>query len=1063
MKKLFAVIALILSVWTVALAQGQSITGVVQSAEDGAPVSGALVSVVGSTNLYSATDSYGRFTIKNVPASAKQVSVSIIGMKETRVPISPNMVIELEIDSELLDEVMVVAYGTVKKSSFAGSAVQVKAKDLADIPTASFENALLGKVSGVSITSTSGQAGAAPSIRIRGNGSMNASNDPLYVIDGVPVISGSVGQMSDYMANTSNNVMASLNTNDIESISVLKDAAASSLYGSRAANGVVIITTKQGRKGRPVVNFKASVGITPCWATGNYEVADPQSQADMLFEIFYDAKYGIGKDDDLSKKETATTYALKQLNSKFNQFGYEFAADPAKGRYQNVQIKEYNNSGRGEGIYFDWDDALFRTAVYQNYDFSVSGGSDKSSYFSSIGYTSEEGRIKVNGFDRFSGRLNLTQKATKWLDFATSVSLSRTEKSGFNDSRNTGTNYFMQSRNLLFPFYWPTTADGKEFTGRYASYAYNALYQNNEWENSSINIKLNASETVTFHILPGLDAKTILSYDNTQVKDHLYYSANHFNGSSTAGKVHEIRTSYEKLTSSSTLNYSKSFGNHSIGVLAGFEAEKGITDFTRATGSNMPTSALHTVATAGTLEANGYSWGNALVSVLSKIDYNYNSKYYLSASYRRDGSSKLSPATRWGDFWSVSGAWRIASEPFMKSLDVVSDLKLRASYGVNGTLPTDNYGYMNLISYSNKYMGDPGGTITSLANEDLSWETSYATNIGLDFGFFDQRLTGTVEFFNRDSKNLLQNVPVSQATGFSSVLQNVGEINNHGLEIELSGTIISNRNLKWTASANASMIKSTVTSLYGGEDIIWSDPTGNDGRAKFVYREGESTRAFWGYEFAGVDKTNGKSIYYANNDKLQEGSLPSDYFMHEGRIATYDYKKAQEVIIGNAMPKLAGGFSTTLASHGVDLSLNFLYKIGGDLFDAAEKDVADDGYYWNRIRSQYFYENRWTENNTNGTIQKLTGDDREDAMQKSSRHLYNASFLRLKNMTVGYTLPSSVVSKVKMSNVRLYFTGTNLLTLAAYKIADPEVNDYGTRGWETPYGKTFTFGIDVKF
>lgn len=1055
MKRFLTILAAMLIAATAAMAQSR-VTGVVTAAEDGSPVVGALISVTGNNAIYAVSDAKGHFTLTAVPANAKTIDVSVMGMISQTLPIAAQMNIALVADRELLDEVMVVAYGSTKKSSYAGSAVQVKAEAIADIPAASFENALIGKVSGVTITNATGQAGSTASIRVRGNGSMNASNEPLYVIDGVPVINGSVGQMSSYIAGTSNNVMATLNTGDIESISVLKDAAAASLYGSRAANGVVIITTKQGRSGRPVVNFKASYGITPDWATGNYEAATPQQQADMLFEIFYDARQSKGA-------EAATTYALTQLNNKFNQFGYKFDADPEKGRYQSVKISEYENSGRGEGNYFDWDKALFRKAVYQNYDFSVSGGNDKSTYYSSLSYTDEQGRININGFKRFSGRVNLTQKASNFLEFATSVSISRTAKSGFNDTRNTGLNYFMQSRNLLFPFYWPTTADGEEWTGRYASYAYNALYHDKQWENTSTNLRINGSETVTLHILPCLDAKSILSYDNNIVKDHIYFSPDHFNGTAKNGSVHEIRTIYEKIVSSTTLNYNQSFGEHNIGLLAGFEAEKGETDFSRASGENMATSALHTVATAGITEANAYSWGNSLVSILSKADYNYASKYYLSGSFRRDGSSKLSPEQRWGNFWSVSGAWRIINEPFMKSLGAISDLKLRASYGINGTLPSDNYGYMNLISYSNKYMDQPGGTISSLANEKLSWETSYSSNIGLDFGFLKQRISGSIEFFNRDSRNLLQDVPISTATGFSSVLQNVGEINNHGLEIELSGDIISSKDLTLSAGINAAFIKSTITSLYDDEDIIWNDPTGGDARAKFIYRKGCSTRAFYGYEWAGVNPENGKSVYFANNDNLNAASLPEGYFMYNDRIATYDYNKAENVVIGDAIPKVSGGFFTNLASHGFDLSLNFIYKIGGNIFDGAEKDVADDGYYWNRIRSTYYYENRWTADHTSGTQPGLEGSDLEDAMQKSSRHLYDASFLRLKTATIGYTIPKPLLQKVGISNLRVYFTGGNLLTFKAYPIADPEVGDYGTRGWETPLGKSYTFGLDIRF
>lgn len=1032
-------------------AQTQQVAGKVISKEDGQPVVGASVLVVG-TQLGSVTNIEGQFTILNVPASAKEVRVSFIGMKTVTVPITRNMQVVLENDSEMLDEVMVVAYGTVKKGSYAGSAALVKSDEIANLPTTTFENALNGKVAGLQITNSSGQAGSAPSIRIRGNGSMNASNEPLYVVDGVPVASGDIGQMSGYTY-SSNNIMNSLNPEDIESISVLKDAAASSLYGSRAANGVILITTKKGKEGKPVVELKAQVGFTPSWATKNYEAASTQEQVNMLYTVFHDYRTSSGKTD-----AEASTYALGQLNRRFNKHGYSFTAN-GTGAYENVLIDEYDGSGRA-GQYFDWEDAYFRTAMYQTYDISVSGATPNNNYYSSLSYTKDEGRLKVNSFDRISGRVNLSQKIGKFFELGTNVSLSRTSKSGYNDTRNTNSNYFMQTRNLMWGLYWPTDyATGEPWTARYGSYGRNGLYYDNEWDNESINTRISAVETLTLHLFEGLDVRSIFSYDNTNVKDHIYYSANHYNGSSTNGSVTEMRTLYEKIVSSTTANYNKTFGVHTIGLMAGFEAEKNTTDFTRATGENLPTSSLHTVSTAGTLSSNGYNWGNSMVSILSKADYNYDQRYYLSASFRRDGSSKLSPDERWGNFWSVSGAWKINTEPFMKDLDWLSDLRLRVSYGINGTLPSNNYGYMNLMTYTSKYMGEPGGVISTLANSKLSWETSYTTNIGIDFGFFNQRLHGTVEYFNRDSKNLLQDVPVSTVTGFYSTLQNIGQINNKGIEVEIGGDLIHDKDLTWTASVNAAFIKSKVSKLYNGADIIWYDPTGSDDRAQYIYREGESTLAFYGYEWAGVDRANGKNVYYVNDpadDKTGD-------FEYNGRGATYDYEQANYVIIGNAVPDVTGGINTSLSYKGVDLGLSFIYKLGGDLYDAAYKDVADDGYYWERIRAKSYYDNMWTPTHTDGTLPALSGNDLTDAMQSSSRQLHDATFLRLKNLSLGYTLPKSWVSKAFISNARVFFTASNLLTFSKYKEADPEVNGYGTRGWETPLGKTFTFGIDLKF
>lgn len=570
-KKFFLLIIVCLVMGAGVMAQTSTVSGTVFAEDNNEPIIGASVLVKGTT-LGAVTDIEGKFTILNVPGTAKTVIVSFVGMQKVEAAIKPAMKVVLKSDSELLDEVMVVAYGTAKKSSYAGSASLVKADALKDIPTTSFENALNGKVAGLQLTNNSGQAGSAPAIRIRGIGSMNAGNEPLYVVDGVPVSSGNTGQMSGELYST-NNIMNTLNPEDIESISVLKDAAASSLYGSRAANGVILITTKKGQIGKPVVTLKAEVGFTPCWATDNYETASVQENVNMLYTVFHDARTsGKGETD-----EKAAAYAIGQLNSRFNKHGYQFTTN-GTGAYENVNILEYDNSGRG-GKYYDWDKAYFRTAIYQTYDMSVSGATQNTNYYTSLSYTQDEGRLKMNSFDRVSGRLNLTQKVGKFLELTTNASLARTKKSGYNDTRNTGSNYFMQTRNLLWGLYWPTDyKTGELWTERYGSYAYNGLYYDKEWENGSTSTKIIAAETLTLHLMPGLDLRSIYSYDNTTVKDHIYYSANHYKGSADNGNVNEYRTTYEKMVTSTTANYTGTFDNthswHHGGFRSGEEQDR---------------------------------------------------------------------------------------------------------------------------------------------------------------------------------------------------------------------------------------------------------------------------------------------------------------------------------------------------------------------------------------------------------------------------------------------------------------------------------------------------------
>ena len=1110
LKFLFTCLSLLL-VCGVTFAQNISVRGQVTDGSTGEVVPFASIQLKG-TMTGTSTDADGNYTI-SVPRNASLV-VSSIGYVTQEVAVDGRGVVNVMLspDREALEEAMVVAYGTARKGTYTGAASVVRSDEIRDMPTTSFENALNGKVAGLMITSSSGQAGAATEVRLRGIGSMNASKEPLYVIDGVPVSSGDIGQMSDYTYAT-NNIMNTLNPSDIESITVLKDAAASSLYGSRAANGVIMVTTKKGKAGRPTITFKASVGLTPSWATKNYETASVQENAEMLYEIFYDVQESDGEDADYCER-----YAGWQMNNRFSKHGYAILPK-GKGRYDGLDIKtlighgddvkyyfDRSSTGRTawnrmnndnwfdatnvnrEGKYFDWDDAYFRTAVFQTYDLSVSGGNEYATYYSSFAYTKNQGRVIFNDFNRLSGKVNVNQKIGRHIELTSNVDIARTEQTGFNDTRNTNSNFFMQTRNLLWGMYWPTYFQkvtskssailsvhevGDPFVDRFGSLAQNMLYYNDQWENSSRTFKVRASETLTVHILDGLDLKSIFSHDNTQVLDHIYYSALHYSGRSDGGSVNEMSTNYKKTVSSTTLSYNKTFGEkHTVGALIGFEAENNRTDFQRASGTNMSTSALHTVKTAGTFDANGYWWGNSMVSLLSRLEYSYDGRYYLSGSFRRDGSSKLGPAARWGNFWSVAGSWRISNEAFLRDSDVISNLRLRASYGVNGTLPGSNNGWRTLASYAYQYNGNPGGALSTAADANLTWEDNYTTNLALEFGLFEDRLTGTVEYYNRDSKNLLQSVPVSYITGFSSTLRNIGQINNHGFEFELGGDIIRSRDLNWNVSLTASTLQSKVVKLYNGEDIEWSDPTGDDSRCNFIYREGESTLAVFGYEWAGVNPDNGATMFYVNNaDKEAELLAAGVAYKHykDGRVVVdcgddvYAYEECDRVILGDLNPKLFGGINSTLDWKGLSLGLNFIYKLGSKMYDGAEKDVNDGGYYWERIRSKYVYDNRWKTPGQITDVARLRGNDQEAQMVKSSMHLHSGNFLRLKNITLSYNLPKSWLTPVNIHNARLYFSGQNLLTFAAYKEVDPEVNAYGTRGWETPIGKTYTFGVELSF
>ena len=1054
------------------------VTGTVTSSDDGTPAPFVTVVVKGNNSLITSTDIDGKYVLHNVPANAV-LTISAIGYITQEVAVNNRTIVDIIVLPDVLaiEGVMVVAYGTAQKGTYTGAASVVRAESIKDVPNVSFQNALNGKVAGLQVSTPSGQAGAIPSIRIRGTGSMHASNEPLYVVDGVPVISGSLGQ-----GGTSNlvisgmNAMSALDPSDIESMTILKDAAASALYGSRAANGVIMVQTKRGKSGKPRVDFKTSYGFSPSFATDNYEKGTVMQTLEKEWEIFenemkYRLQYGLS---DPSVNWLAawypgkgriyyhdpTEYALAQLNHRFNRHGYYFTNSGDS--FKTIKITDVvedpyfvwgNQSSGRAGKYFDWDDVLFRTATWQSYSLSVSGATETTSYYTSISYTADEGRYVLNDYNRISGRLNVTQKVGKFFEISSNVSVSKNRQRGFEDTNDVRRNVFFQSRNLMWGLYYPTIYfDGEPWTESYGSLAWNDVYYRDTWNSYANTLRVSAIETLTAHILPELTFKTTLSYDNSHTLDHFYRDFNNYYSGTDKGMAEDLSRNISKLISSSILDFNITFGEkHTVSALAGFEGEQNRTDYQRSTGTGFSTPLLETVVVAGETSATAYWWGNNMMSVLSKAEYNYDSKYYFSASYRRDGSSKLGSNTRWGDFWSVAGAWKVNNEAFMQGIDWLSNLRLRASYGVNGTLPPNDYGHMSLTSYRSRYMGNPGGSLTSAPNPNLKWETSYTYNLALEFGLFANRLSGTIEYFNRDSKNLLQDVPISLVTGMSSTLSNIGEINNRGWEIELNGDVIRNGNFTWNLGITASAISSKVTKMYDSQELIYG--------SRFIYKEGFSPLSLYGREYAGVQEVDGfgVSAWYLNNDRTPDLTI-------NGRPATLDYTKADEKIIGKIDPDLFGGIFSNFRWKGILLDLNFIYKIGGKTYDwGTGREAADDGYYWERTVTKDQYENRWTPENKNTKYPQIIGMDFEDVRQHSTRHMHDATFLRLKNITLSYSLPKQIVEKAKMSNARIYFNGANLWTLAAYKVYDPEVNASGVRGWEMPIGKTFTFGLEIGF
>lgn len=736
--------------------------------ESGEPIIGANIVVKGSTNG-TVTDLDGNFSLE-VNGKKVTIVISYIGFssQEMTVTAGKPLQIIMKADDNLLEEVVVTGYGTFKKSAYAGSASIVKTEAIKDVPTVSFQQMLEGAAPGVSVSSSSGIPGASTSIRIRGMGSFNASNSPLYVVDGVPVLSGNIGASG---SDSGLDVMSTLNTSDIESITVIKDAAAASLYGSRAANGVVIINTKQGKSGKPVFTLKADWGFSN-FAMPFREMMGGQERRDVIHEGL--VNYATG--DGMSAEE-AQAYADKKIDA--------YAPIPWCG-------------------FVDWDDYMFRTGRRDNYEFSASGGQDKVKYYASMGYMKQDGVTINSGLERISGRVNVDYQMAKWMNIGAKIQFSRVNQ----DTYSEGTGYtspIYGTRNGTTPSdaIWnedgtwnrnliklddrnPLLSNTYNYKREYATRSFNTVY-------------------ASFDIWKGIQFKTTYSYDFVMNKSRAWKDPRTSDGDDDNGRFSKDYNDITNMTWSNLVTYQTTLKDkHHLDLLAGYEINSKESDGLGATISNFARTDKAEINNGVVFQSMGGSNKmTRIVSYLTRANYDYDNKYYLGASWRTDGSSRLARENRWGNFWSVSGAWRISSEKFMKPTEKwLSDLKLRLSYGVNGTLPSSYYGYLGLSSLTSNYNNQPGISQSQLENKELTWETNYNFNSGIDIGLFNNRLNITFEYYTRTTKNLLYSRPLSLTTGFSSYLSNIGKLQNKGYELEVRSTNIETKNFKWNSNLN---------------------------------------------------------------------------------------------------------------------------------------------------------------------------------------------------------------------------------------------------------------------
>lgn len=1001
-------------------AQQREISGVVISSEDKEPLIGATVNVKGQPGKGVITDIDGKFLLP-VEEDVKTLVVTYMGMKTVEVQISKvkkDLKVVLEPESLNIEEVVVTGYGNYSKSSFTGSANTLRTDMLKEVPVMSMEQKLQGMTTGVEISSSSGQPGARQNIRIRGMGSFNASQEPLFVIDGVPVSSGSLssgGSDAAYMNNSKTNIMSTLNPSDIENVTIIKDAAAASLYGSRAANGVILITTKKGRSGRVSVDLNVSGGFSN--AAVDFR---PTLNGDQREELLYEGLVNYATDNGMT---SPADYARMNIGT--------YAYKPELG-------------------YTDWRKELLRTAGHQSYEASVSGGSERTNFYASLGYNKQEGLAKNSSLNRYSARLNLTQKVGKYGEVGGNMMFSQMNQE-MNEERGSSINPYLDVAMIMTPSMLVRDEKGN-YTGAYEGTNLNPLRDMLTDYNRVRMTRMFSTGYASVEPVKGLKLKEMLSYDYTVQKDARYYNPLSSAGPKSGGDAQTAKgfIEYGKFISSTSLNYIHTFGRkHHLDVLAAYEIESYQTDYASGEKSKLPTDKLTEPDNAAVLNRFGSSsQAYRMISYLSRLNYDYDDRYYIAGSFRRDGSSRLSPDNRWGNFWSVSGMWHLGNEKFMQGVKpILSDVKLRASYGVNGNQPGSFYSYKGLYSYGQNYMEAAGSYESSQPNNLLTWEKNYSLNVGLDLAFIN-RIFVSLEYYNRDTKDLLYNLPISATTGFTSYLSNIGHLNNKGVELELHTLNVVSPNFNWTSVFNLSHNENKIISLNGQLEQSIE-------KTWYIHKVGLPYYTFYVKEFAGVDAQTGSALYYLNTTH-EDGSY--------NRELTTDANAAQAVPYKSVNPKVSGGLTNMLNYKWFDLTFTLTYSLGGYSFDKLGTYIENGGksIYDSKYNLPVYALDRWQQPGDRTDVPRFVyGESATSA--NSSRYIHSTDHLRLKNLTLGFSLPEQWLRKMLIDKARIYFSGSNLLTWSKWKQYDPETPINGEVFCEAPPMRSFSFGVQLSF
>lgn len=984
------------------------VTGVVKDVM-GEPLIGANVVEKGRSTNGVITDFNGKFTLE-VDESASLV-VGYIGYLAQDIPTKGkgDFHIILKEDTNTLDEVVVTGYGDFKKATYTGSASVLTTEKLEALPVVSVGQMIESNIPGISVVAgTSSQPGAKTTLRVRGVASMNASTEPLYVLDGVPIPSYDLSNFTSMSEAGGMGFIETLNPADIESITVLKDAASASLYGAKGANGVVLITTKKGKEGKLRVNMAAKYGITDFAYTYR-----PLMGGEERRELIHEGLVNFQLDKGVSEQEAQ--------------------------QYADANIDQY--AKRLPQGYSDWESALFKTGYQQDYNLSASAGNQNSSFIGSLGYTKQTGVSLNSEMERFTGRVDASNKYKK-VEFGMNASFSWTKNVHLPEGKFYGSAIYASKVNLTpsTPIY---NEDGTYASGYRENNGYNPILEAEVNDYYARTVRAMGTAKIAYNVWDNLKVSSVFTVDYSLTKDFFFQSPDGRDGATYQGRGRMQMTDRIRYTSQNNLTYSKTFGKHSVSAVTAFEVMKydyeDLYAAKKTYGQDINTSLGNA---ADPIDADQKLQEDALMSYVASVNYSYDDKYYASFSFRRDGSSRLSPDTRWGNFWSLSASWRLSQERFMQPLkSVLSDLKLRASYGVNGNLPSSYYGYQSTYTTGAFYSGKPSPWESTLGNEELTWEKNYALNLGLDIGLFS-RVNVSLDWYTRTTKDLLMSKQLNSISGFSSLLTNVGQMRNTGVELEVRSNNIKTKDFSWTTAFNLSHNKNKILKL---ADLPWFV----DGR--YVRKEGYPFNTIYLREYAGVDPETGSALYY-DNQQDENGNYTKNKVTDPGQ--------ASPIPLKDITPTISGGFMNTFNYKFIDLSFNLSYSFGGYSYDNASYILQDDGYsvISNKSTEQ---RRRWQKPGDITDVPRFVYGNKKGGNYNSSRAIHSTDHIRLKSLILGLNAPKAWLQKLGIGNARIYFSGTNLLTWAAYDQYDPEMS--GVVGFYTPPLKTYAFGLELKF